>query len=312
MEIRQLRHFIAAVEAGNLRKASKDVHISHPALSMSLKNLETSLGTKLLIKDRRGVQTTYAGELFLKAAHSILRQIDDLETSLLSTQESPVGNVKLGITYAANNALAAPLYKLLMEKFPGINLQIEEGNTTILEREYEQNLIDIMFNYDVVGKMDQKVTHLYTEHLYLITAYDPNLDPSEEIDCKQLDKLPIVCSPGTHSMRLTLERYAMDNNIEFNFDYDFQSAHASLKIVIEGLATTVAPWDLIHDHVKGKLVSARKIVNPMMERRVCLVSSLREKHSPAVNAMIEAIKLAVQDAKETDKIRGRSFLELTQ
>ncbi|MBX2849583.1 MAG: LysR family transcriptional regulator [Acidiferrobacterales bacterium] len=308
MEIRQLRHFIAAVEAGNLRKASEDVHISHPALSMSLKNLETSLGTKLLIKDRRGVQTTYAGELFLTAAHSILRRIDDIETSLLSTHESPVGNVKLGITYAANNALAAPLYKLLMEKFPGIRLQIEEGNTTILEREYDQNLIDIMFNYDISGKMDQKVTDLYTEHLYLITAYDPKLDTTDEIDSKQLDKLPIVCSPGTHSMRLTLEKYARDNDIEFNFDYDFQSAHASLKIVIEGLANTVAPWDLIHDHVKGKLVSARKIVNPMMERRVCLVSSLQEKHSPAVNAMIEAIKLAVKDAKNEDKIRGRNFL----
>lgn len=312
MEIRQLRHFIAAVEAGNLRKASEDVHITHPAISMSIKNLETSLGTKLLIKSRRGVQTTYGGEIFLKAAHSILRQIDDLQTSLLSTQESPVGNVKLGITYAANNAFAAPLYKLLLEKLPGIRLQIEEGNTTVLEREYEQNLIDIMFNYDVVEKMDQRVDHLYTEHLYFITAYDPALENITEIECHELDKQPIVCSPGTHSMRKTLEKYATDNEIDFTFDYDFQSAHASLKIVIEGCANTVAPWDLIHDHVKGKLVSARKIINPAMERRVCLISSLRKKHSPAINAMIEAIKLAVVDAKNDDKIRGRSFLEATE
>lgn len=306
MEIRQLRHFIAAVEAGNFRKASEVVHISHPALSMSIKNLEESLGTTLLLKGRKGVQMTYAGELFLKSAHSILRQIDDLQTSLLSTQESPVGNVKLGITYAANNALAAPLYKLITEKLPGIRLQIAEANTTNLEREYEQNLLDLMFNYDVIEKMDQRVEHLYTEHLYFVTAYDPELKDTE-IDAKELNNRSIVCSPGTHSMRLTLEKFARDNDLEFNFDYDFQSAHASLKIVIEGLADTIAPWDLIHDHVKGKLVSVRKIVNPMMERRVCLVSSLREKHSPAVNAMIEAIKLAVIDAEQSDKVRGRFF-----
>ena len=312
MEIRQLRHFVAAVEAGNLRKASEDVHITHPAMSMSMKNLEKSLGTKLLIKDRRGVQMTYAGELFLKAAHSILRQIDDLQTALLSTHESPTGTVRLGIPYGANNAFAAPLYKIINEKLPGVRLEIEEGNTIILERLYEQNLIDIMINYDCLEKMDQKIEPLFVEHLYFVTAYDEKLDSDAKITSKELSILPIVCSPGTHSMRKTLEKYAADNNFEFEFSNDFQSAHASLKIVISGYANTIAPWDLIHDYVNNNLISARKIVKPVMERRMFLISSLRRTHSPAVNAIIDAIKSAVLDAKNSDKVRGRDFSNLNK
>lgn len=83
MEIRQLRYFIAAVEAGNLRRAAENIHISHPALSMSLKNLEKDLGVTLLDRSRRGMRMTFAGEQFLKSAHSLLRQIDDLRASLL-------------------------------------------------------------------------------------------------------------------------------------------------------------------------------------------------------------------------------------
>ena len=309
MEIRQLRHFIAAVEAGNFRKASESAHVSHPALSMSIKKLEDSLGTKLLIKDRKGLQMTYAGEVFLKSAHSILRQIDDVQGSLLSTKESPIGNVKLGITYAINNALAAPMYKLIVEKLPGISLQISEGNTTNLQRDYDNKLLDIMFDYDHIEKMNQRIEHLYTEHLYFVTAYDPQLENSHEIDCKELNNRTILCGPGTHSMRVTLEKYTRDNNLTFNFGNDFQSAHASLKIVSEGFASTIAPWDLIHDHVKTKLISARKIINPPIERRLSIVSPFQETHSPAVNAVITAIKGAITHAKDKDKIRGRSFLD---
>ncbi|MDB4511889.1 LysR family transcriptional regulator [Arenicella sp.] len=310
MEIRQLRHFVAAVEAGNLRKASEDVHITHPAMSMSMKNLEKSLGTKLLIKDRRGVQMTYAGELFLKSAHSILRQIDDLQTALLSTHESPTGTVRLGIPYGVNNALAAPLYRIIKQNLPGVRLEIEEGNTTILERLYEQNIIDVMINYDCIERMDQKIEALFIEHLYFVSAYDAKLAKNAKISSRELSKLPIVSSPGTHSMRKTFEKYAENNNFEFEFNDDFQSAHASLKIVIDGHADTIAPWDLIHDYVESNLISARKIVNPVMERKMFLVSSLRRAHSPAVNAIIDAIKMAVRDAKNSDKVRGRNFTNL--
>ena len=309
MEIRQLRHFIAAVEAGNLRKASEHIHITHPALSMSIKNLESDLGIQLLTKNRRGVQMTYAGEQFLISAHSLLRQIDDLRASLLSTQDSPSGSVRLGIPYGANNALAAPLFKQLLERFPGINLTIEEGNTTNLERSFENELIDLMINYDITEKMDQKCEPLYIEHLYLVSAYDPKLEKVDDIQSQDLSQFPILSSPGTHSMRRTIEKYAFDNGIQLNYSIDFGSAHASLKIVEDGLAHTFAPWDLIHDHAKTNLVSARKIVNPPMERTVCLVSSLREAHSPATNAIIGAIKTAIKSARKNDCLRGRAFWE---
>ena len=307
MEIRQLRHFIAAAEAGNLRQASENIHITHPALSMSIKNLEADLGIQLLTKNRRGVQMTHAGEQFLIAAHSILRQIDDLRASLLSTQDSPTGSVRLGLPYGANNALAAPLFKLILERFPRIDLTIEEGNTTSLERSFENDLLDLMVNYDITEKMDLKSEPLYIERLYLVSAYDPELDSTNEISSQELAEYPIVSSPGKHSMRRTIEKYAFDNGIQFNYFMDFGSAHASLKIVEDGLAHTIASWDLIHDRLRTNQVSAREIVNPPMERTICLVSSLRETHSPATDAIAGAIKTAIKGARANDSLRGRAF-----
>ena len=304
MEIRQLRYFIAAAEAGNLRTASKNIHISHSALSMSIKNLESDLGVVLLHKNRKGVQMTFAGEQFLAAAHSLLRQIDDLRASLPGNADSPTGNVRLGIPYGLNSALAAPLFQILLERYPGINLEIEEGNSTSLERLYEGDLIHLMISYDVVEKMDQKVEPLYLEQLYFVSEYDAALEHETEIELRDLRDIPIVCSPGTNSMRTTLEKYSFENKIRFNLLSDFQSAHASLKIAEEGLANTISPWDEICSYVEGKRIIARKIVNPSMDRTVCLVSSLRKEPSFATTAIIGAIKECIDHARVAGNLRG--------
>ena len=304
MEIRQLRHFVAAAEAGNMRKASENIHISHPALSMSIKNLEADLGVVLLNKNRRGVQMTAAGEQFLKSAHSLLRQFDVLRNTLQGTEGNPVGNVRLGLPYGINNAVAAPLFRIMSDRYPGVNLDIEEGNTTFLERAYEDNLIDLMINYDFEERMDQKSEPLYVEDLYFVRAYDPAVADVTEIDLKDLEGHLIGSSPGRYSLRKTLEKCAVDNDIVFRFVADFRSAAASIKITEAGLMTTVCPWDWVHDQVASKRLCAAKIVNPSISRTACLISSLGEKPAPAMDATIGAIKQAIVLAEKGGMLRG--------
>lgn len=308
MHIKQLRHFVAAVQTGNLRKASENIHLTAPALSISLKNLEEELGVKLLIKNRHGVEMTYAGQKFLSGAHSLLKQIDDLQASLMEAQDSPAGNVRLGIPFGACNALASPLFKTILNNYPGINLKIDESNTANLERLYDDDLLDLMINYDVDDHLDRRSELLYIEHMYLVGEYDEKLEGVDEIESSSLEKHPIVSSPGTHSMRRMMEKHALDNGINFNYLIDFQSAYASLRIVEDGLAYTIAPWCLISDHVKTNLVTARKIINPSMERTAYLISSRNKSQSAATIAIVGAIKLAILEAIGMDRLRAKSLL----
>jgi DNA-binding transcriptional LysR family regulator len=308
VEIRQLRYFVAAAEAGNIRKACEKVHISHSALSISLKKLEDDLGVTLLNKGQRGVQLTYAGEKFLKSAHLLLRQIDDLRTLMQDSEDTPTGNVRLGLPFGINNALAAELFKILRDKFPGISLEVEEGNSASLERLFENGVLDVMVSYDAVGKMDQKCESLYVENLYLVGPYDDKLSVDSEVELKNLGDTPIACSPSKSSLWTTLEKCAFDNNVRFNYCSDFQSAHASLKIVEAGLAHTISPWDEIYDYVFQKRMSAQKIINPPMERTVCLVSSLNNVSSFATMAAINVIKEAVERCMALGYLKGEPLL----
>lgn len=298
MEFRQLKHFLAVVEAGNFRQAAEHVFLSPPALSMSLRNLETSLDVTLLKREKKGVVLTPAGEQLLPVAQAILNQVSDVKASLNDCHESLVGNVRLGLPVGLTNALAAPLLKLLSEQYPGVNLIVEEGNTTTLERSFQNGLLDLMMSYDLEDRFDRQVEALYTEQLYFVGPYSDDDANTGDIPLKEIENYTIISSPGSHSMRRTLERYAFDNNIEFTFIMDFQSAHSSLKLAVEGVGHTIASWDLIHDHVKGKLVSARKIVSPTIDRTVCLVSL----KNPVNPRLIHAVSTIIHQS-----VRNRSF-----
>ncbi len=98
MDLRQLRHFVAIFERGNLSKAAEDIFISQPALTRSLKTLEDELGVELLQRHARGTTPTEAGERFYHHAKSILAECSRarLDAAQMANGEL-VGEVAIGV-----------------------------------------------------------------------------------------------------------------------------------------------------------------------------------------------------------------------
>ncbi len=75
LQYRQLRYFVAVVEAGSISRAAGVVHVAQPALSQQIAELEDRIGTKLLLRTPRGVKPTSAGEVLFREAALILRKM---------------------------------------------------------------------------------------------------------------------------------------------------------------------------------------------------------------------------------------------
>lgn len=76
IEIRQLRYFVAAVEAGSLRSAESRIGVSQPAMTRQIHQLEEELGVELLVRKSRGICPTDAGRVLFEDAVRILAMLE--------------------------------------------------------------------------------------------------------------------------------------------------------------------------------------------------------------------------------------------
>src|SRR3989449_2008474 len=77
VELRHLRYFVAVAEMENVSRAALKLHVSQPALSRQIRDLEDELGFLLLERSARSVRLTDAGRAFLSEARAVLQRVED-------------------------------------------------------------------------------------------------------------------------------------------------------------------------------------------------------------------------------------------
>ena len=96
MELRHVRYFVAAAEELSFRRAAERLHVSQPALSVQIQQLEDELGTALLDRDRHHVALTPAGKVFLDHGRRLLRGADEAMRAAGRAARGETGRLSIG------------------------------------------------------------------------------------------------------------------------------------------------------------------------------------------------------------------------
>lgn len=146
MELRQLRHFVAVVDIGNLSRAAERVAISQPALTRSIKNLEDMLGVRLLERQPRGVVPTEAGLALYHHANVILNACQHLTREVRELERGIVGSVRLGVASMFAAHVVDQVAVQLSREHPRLALVITEGFFEDLVRALVDGRVDLIFS----------------------------------------------------------------------------------------------------------------------------------------------------------------------
>ena len=145
MDLVQLKRFLVAAEAGNLRRAAIQLHVSQPALTQSIKSLEQGLGVQLFERSARGVALTPFGRALAPRARMILNERERIACDMAELGGGDPQRITVGVApYFSRQIFPAAVLRTLGHR-PALQVQIIERHTTELVKLLQEGEIEFAF-----------------------------------------------------------------------------------------------------------------------------------------------------------------------
>lgn len=145
MEMQQLRHFLVAVELGNLGRAAEKLNMTQSGLSRSIRNLENAVGMPLLKRTAHGVSLSKSGEMLLPHAEAIVNEHDRIMETMFRVRQGREGIVNIGVTVNYAHYFIPELIAEFRKLRPNVDVRLKSGDYPSMISSLQLAEIDFLF-----------------------------------------------------------------------------------------------------------------------------------------------------------------------
>ena len=294
MDMRQIRQFIAVVEHGNMLRAADAIHLSQPALTKSIKNLEDELGVQLLTRGPRGVTPTVYGDVLLRHARLLRNEGERAVAEIRALKAGHVGHLRFGVANFSISFLPRVIAQLLATT-PGLSFEIVDGTYEGLTAMVREGVLDaVASGFPLVHRADDLVhEELVTGEFLMVCRPD---HPAAACTQPSLDILAeqrwIVANRPQQIVEFLELMFRMAGGKPPKPMITSGSMSFLKAVLLEGEFLTALPRCVLRQELEtGALVSIPYPGGPVptVEGMIYRADAV---HPPALFVLIEAIKAA--------------------
>lgn len=257
MDIRQLAAFVAVFEERNITAAAQRLFVSQPTLSVTIRQLEESLGTTLFLRQARGVEVSEAARALYPRARALLAEAEGLKSMFRQTQARVP--LHLGVEGDISEEQIERFVELARTAMPNLQLHLEQG---------------------CVGDARLAVEEFCCEDELFVPVWDDPyvlalpLGVNDPLECGW-----ITCPTHPSHQRL-MSAYGSAERVVAQAG----SLHLALRLVGAGAGAAILPASLLADASK---VHGGSLKLPLPTRRIGLCHSAQALEHPAVRALYD-------------------------
>jgi DNA-binding transcriptional LysR family regulator len=260
MDVRQLEMFRAVAEEGGFTRAAQRLHVSQSAVSRQVKLLEEELGGSglLLHRSGKGVAVTAQGELLLKTANRIHRDLQDVAWQISETQKLQRGMLSLGGGMTVCMYVLPRLLKKFRSQYPDVELRVTSGTSEAILRLVRNHQVDLgLLTLPIVGS-DLNVQPVLEEEMVVVTAPRHPLARARALDARSLGRYPLILFERGSNTRKILDEFFLQEQVEANVAMETENVEIIKAMVANGLGISLIPYAAIaRDLRAGRFAWAR-------------------------------------------------------
>jgi DNA-binding transcriptional LysR family regulator len=252
--LHQLQLFYAVARHGSVTRAAEEVHISQPAVSFQLAELERALGVPLLERAGRGIRLTEAGLVVYEHAARMVALAEDLERNIADLKGLRAGTLVVGASTTLGEYLLPRPLGHFKERYPQIALDLRIANTGRITELLRRGELDLGFVGEVREAAGLTVEPFVEDTLVVIAAPHHTLacQPGRTLD--DLRRYGFIAREAGSATREVAERYLRGHGIEPAVLMELGSNEAVKQVVAAGLGIAVLSRFAIEFEVRAGAV----------------------------------------------------------
>jgi DNA-binding transcriptional LysR family regulator len=292
--IKHLHAFQAVAHCKGFTRAAEHIHLSQPALTMAIRQLEDIVDTRLFERTTRGVDLTPEGSEFLPTAERLLREFDLAVRGVRAAARRRRGYIAIASVYSISTRVLPQVIPAFTQSHPGISMYMRDGNSSEVCRRVRQDEADIGFASLVTEQPEVDAIPLFRDQLGVFAKGDhPLFQLNRGLEWRDLDGYDFIgVTPDTATKPL-LERVGRLPDSVTSPRYQVSNTTTLLAMVAAGNGITTMPALATPASNHGP-VEFRPLSRPKMWRTLYAVRKRGRAASQISKDLLAAVRAHVR------------------
>ncbi|SNR58600.1 LysR substrate-binding domain-containing protein [Puniceibacterium sediminis] len=306
LTLKQLRYFEALARHLHFGHAAEASAISQPALSVQIRELETSLGVALFERGPRQVRLTPFGTEFAVRAREILRKVDELGDLARLSQGGLSGRLRVGVIPTIAPYLVPTVIRSLTRTWPELDIHIRETTTPRLIQELEEGALDAAIVALPVSEPTLTEVELFTESFVLVRHRDEADRPMPDRD--RLREMRLLLLEEGHCFRDQALSFCDRAGGRAKYGLDASSLSTLVQMVGAGIGVTLLPEMAVAVETRSAPVVIGRFADPQPSRTVGMIW---RKSTPLADQLFELAAGLANSLRDDSTISASSDASAT-
>ncbi|MBN8489936.1 MAG: LysR family transcriptional regulator [Burkholderiales bacterium] len=290
-----LHLFVAVCEEGSIARAADREALVASALSKRIGALEAEVGVPLLVRRRRGIEPTAAGEALLARARELLSALERMRSELGAFGQGVQGSVRV---LASPSVLAERLPEDIgrfLDQYPRLTVSLDEKTSPDIVRSLREGTADLGVLWDFADTSGLHVLPYRNDHLCVAMSPQHALARRASLTyAETLDQVSVGVAPGGLMDQLLRRQAALLGRIP-SHRIQVSSIDAACRIVAAGLGLAVLPREVAVPHAGAGRLALVALKEPWAKRRFVVLTRPAPLQSASARLLAQFLHGAAAD-----------------
>jgi len=264
IDSRQLRAFVILARTGSFTQTARELHLSQPAISHSMKSLEAEIRCRLFDRVGKSLRLTQAGEQLLTHAEKILAEMQVARERLGELGKWGHGRLRIGASPTACQYILPSVLREFKESFPQCVIHIEPGDASVSLDQLRNNRIDLALALEPHRETQLEFRPLFNDDLQFLVSPMHPWAIADRVVREEITRQQFILYAKRSYLFAMIEEYFRHEDIVLPTSIELGNIEAIKELVKLGLGVSIlAPWvarkELAEESLRALPLGKRKL-----------------------------------------------------